>query len=185
MAQTTNPLVLETSKGVSQEILAPLPSIDTSLGFQTAHVQNDDPNTKSFYVVDSASNYGTEGAGTGTSRLVPADPLSGSSESVETGFVAQSAQGFDVNNPGIVLFQHDNFLGYGVEFRFSQPDITHSFPVGQIDGASSLICTGGKWELYTKKNYQGAMITMQPGINNSLGEVGLNDKIQSVKFTKQ
>ena len=182
MAQTANPLILTGRAGATQEIFAPTPNIDTSLDFKNASVQNTDPNTKSFYVVYSAETYGTQGCGTGTSALVPSDPLCGTSASVSTNFDIRSAQGFDVANPGIVLFQHYQFLGYGVQYKYSQPDITHSFPAGQVDGASSYVCTGGVWELYTKKNYEGAMVRAEPGVN---AQIGLNDKIQSVKFIRQ
>ena len=61
------------------------------------------------------------------------------------------------------MFQHNNFRGYGVEFRTNNPNITESFPTGEIDGASSFVCTGGEWRLYTKTNYNGGSVLVKKG----------------------
>ena len=184
MAQTTNGLILKNANGVQQEIFQPDPSIDSSQAFKLANVDNQDPNVQTFYVVYSAENYGTEGSGTGSENFVPADPFSGSSTSIETPYIIQSAQGFDLGNPGLVMFQHNDSRGYAVEFRTNNPNITESFPTGEIDGASSFICTGGEWRLYAKTNYQGAYASVRSGQFGNLGQFGLNDRVKSIKFIK-
>ena len=185
MAQTTNGLILKNAHGVTQEIYHPNPSIDISLAYNQANVQNSDDNIKTFYVVYSAEVYGSKGSGTGSASFVPSDPVSGSCDTIQTPFSIQSAQGFDLNTPGLVMFQHENSLGYGVEFRCNDPNITESFPNGQIDGASSFVCTGGEWKLYTRTNYQGRRpIDVTSGQFGNLKRFCLNDKIKSVKFIK-
>ena len=184
MAQTTNGLILKNANGVTQETYQPNPSIDSSLAFKQANVDNADQNIKTFYVVYSAETYGTAGSGTGSASLVPSNPVSGSSNSIQTSYIIQSAQGFDLGNPGVVMFQHYNFRGYGVEFRTNNPNITESFPTGEIDGASSFVCTGGEWRLYTKTNYNGGSVLVKKGDFGNLDKFGLNDKIKSVKFIK-
>ena len=184
MTQTTNPLHLKNPSGVSQDIFQPNESIDSSLSYSEANVQNSDANMKTFYVVYSAETFGSVGEGTGVAYLVPSNPVSGSSDSIKTDFNILSAQGFDRNTPGLVMFQHYKYLGYGQEFRSNDANITDSFPTGQIDGASSFVCTGGEWKLYTKMNYQGGSITVTQGQHGNLTDFGLNDKIKSVKFIK-
>ena len=184
MAQTTNPLHLKNLSGVSQDIFQPNKSIDSSLSYNQANVQNSDANIKTFYVVYSEETYGSAGSGTGSAALVPSDPVSGSSDTVQTSFSIRSAQGFDLNTPGLVMFQHNHYLGYGQSFRSNDANITDSFPTGQIDGASSFICTGGEWKLYTKMNNQGGSIPVTQGQSGNLGDFGLNDTIKSVKFIK-
>lgn len=178
MDTCTNPLVLQLNQEMKSSQIT-----DMSFGL-TAHVKNDG-NIKSFYVAYSDSKFGSDGGGTGISRLVPAEPLSCSSEPVKTGFVVLSAQGFDVKDPGIVLFQHENQLGYGVAFtgKISQPDVNSEGT--QPNGASSLICTGGKWELFTQENFEGSKVRItERGVKSTLQEIGLGDKIKSVKFVK-
>ena len=181
MAQTTNALVLN---GITQEIFQPEQSISTSQAYNQAYVENTDQNIKTFYVVYSEEMYGSEGSGTGSASFVPCNPDSGSSDPIQTSFNIQSAQGFDLNVPGLVMFQHRKSLGYGVEFRSNDPNITESFPTGEIDGASSFVCTGGEWKLYTKTNYNGGLVSVKSGQFGDLGDFGLNSKIKSVKFIK-
>lgn len=183
MAQTTNGLVLSCSSStVTQEIFAPTASIDTSEGFNQATVENTDPNVRSFYAIYEEENYDKDAKG--RVCLVPSDPLAGTSQKVCVNFVIRSAQGFDLDNPGIVLFQNAFMRGYAVQYRFSSPDVSHSFPPGTTDGASSLVCTGGTWELHTKPNYEGPMVTITPQAVYNLADIKLDDKIRSVKFIK-
>ena len=181
MAQTTNALVL---KGINLEIFQPKQSISTTVAYNQANVDNTDQNIKTFYVVYSEETYGSAGFGKGSASFVPSAPVSGSSDPIQTAFNIRSAQGFDLNVPGLVMFQHSKSLGYGVEFRSNDPNITHSFPTRHIDGASSFVCTGGEWKLYTKTNYLGGSITVTSGQFGDLGDFGLNAKIKSVKFIK-
>lgn len=175
--------MLTNAFGVNQAVNGSESTIDTALNFQTANVENTDTTKTSFYVVYSEADYGSKDVG--TACLVPADFMSGSSEPVTTDFNIQSAQGFNVETPGIALFQHYKFIGYAQGATSSNPDITSSFPIGEIDGASSVICTGGEWQLYTGKNFTEAYYTVQKGqCVTTLEDVGLNDKIRSVKFIK-
>ncbi|KAL5477812.1 hypothetical protein EMCRGX_G024659 [Ephydatia muelleri] len=109
---------------------------------------NDQP--KSFYVVYTVPNFASDESG--TSYLVPPDALGGSSTTIQANNNIRSAQGFDVTVPGLVLFEHINYKGYGQKYVISDQDISSSFPAGTKEGVSSAVVTGGKWRLWTKKN---------------------------------
>ena len=179
MAQTTNALLIKNAHGVTQEIFQPNSSIDTSVSYTEANVKISD-HKKSFYVVYSEETYRSAGSGT---ALVPSDPVSGSSDPIQTAFSIRSAQGFDLNTPGLVMFQHNNYLGYGQQFRSKDANITDSFPTGQIDGASSFICTGGEWKLHTTRRFRGRSVSVTKGQFCNLSDFGLDDKVKSVHQT--
>ncbi len=149
MASTSNTLVLGQDGTV--EIMDLCSNIIQEYGNHRKAKVNNTDFPKSFYVVYDRQHYGTAEDVT-KAALVPLDPLSGSSETVCTGFDIASAQGFDVRVPSIVLFEHPNYTGNARQYRSDQNNIAESFPAGQVAGASSAIVTGGKWKLHAGKN---------------------------------
>ena len=84
-------------------------------------------------------DYGkSEGVAT-KAKFVPPDPLShpGNSDTVQLDFVAQSTQGFDLQDPGIILFEHPNYIGNSQQFSDSQEKI--DLPTKYWVGVSSFI----------------------------------------------
>ena len=181
MSQTTNALVLGNNSGfeVTQEIYDATNIITDN--FTYAKVSNDDRPT-SFYVVYTVENYSPNDE-SGTSYLVPPDAVSGSSNAIHTSGSIRSAQGFDITNPGLVLFEHANYKGNGRIFINSSKDVNASFPVHQAGGASSAVITGGKWRLFTKKNMQGSHIDLPHGSSlvPTFVPLGINDQVQSIE----
>lgn len=58
---------------------------------------------------------------------MPKHTLSGSSEPVEFEQDVESAQGFDLHDPGIILFEFVNTFGNAVQYRSSEPDLSEAF----------------------------------------------------------
>ena len=100
-----------------------------------------------------------------------------------------SAQGFNIVNPGAILFENSQYRGYGNLFQSSIPNLTDSFSQGKISGVSSIIITGGIWNFYTGFNYTGIKIKVNdqydlgPGQYN-LGCLPANDQIKSMKYIR-
>lgn len=67
-----------------------------------------------------------------------------------------SAQGFDSVNPGIILFEHSNYRGYGHKLVSSEDNLTCYFP--QEGSISSAIVTGGVWSIFTETNCAGTKL---------------------------
>lgn len=74
-------------------------------------------------------------------------------EEVDYGRTIKSIQGFNVNNPGIILFSHFAYRGFGLPLQFSNPNITAAFPPGERNGLSSVIVMGGTWSFYSDVEY--------------------------------
>ena len=70
----------------------------------------------------------------------------------------------------------------GKQYIKDDTDITDSFRVGNTEGVSSYVATGGTWELWTGKNYSGAKIKVKEGDCSPNYYPGHNDQIQSVRF---
>ncbi len=176
MASTSNALILGQN---AVEIFDPESEIIQLYGnYRHAKVDNTD-NPKSFYIVYDRQRYGrAEGIAT-QAALVPRDPLSGSSETVGFRFDIVSAQGFDVRDPSIILFEHPNYTGYARQYRSTQRNITSSFPPNDgWRGVSSVIVTGGKWKLYAAKNLEPPVInTVTKGKYSFEG----GDRVQSIE----
>jgi len=103
------------------------------------------------------------------------------------GSTARSYQGFDKD--GLILFEHTNYAGNGVNYRESDADITSSFPSG-VPGVSSFLVYRGVWELYIGVNFTGGLVNINgkssfgPGTKISSlyhDEPSVNDQIKSVK----
>ena len=179
MASTSNALILGND---AVEIYDPCSHVKEDYGpYQQAKVDNS-ASPKSFYVVYDKRHYGTsEGVAT-RAQLVPPDPLGGNlSQTVSTGFDIESAQGFDIRDPSIVLFEHPNYIGNARQYRSSQRDVSRSFPTGDHwSGVSSFIVTGGKWKLYGAKNMRPPLLrTVTTGCYTWAGSA--NDKVLSIE----
>ena len=101
----------------------------------------------------------------------------------------KSLQGFDESNPGVILFEHSHYRGYGKLFQNTTRDITQYFDQGKISGVSSIIITGGKWSFYTGYNCRGTKLNIDgktalgPG-RYDLGNHPGNDQIKSIEYVQ-
>ena len=170
MASTSNSLILGDDK---VSIHDPCADIKDDYGsFKKAHVDNKD-SPKSFYVIYSAKHYGY-----GEVKNVPADPLSGSSETVslESGGAIESAQGYDLHDPAIALFRQAGLIGNSQQYRSTEDDLTQAFP----SGVQAAVVTGGVWNLYGAKNCKGPVLkTLEKGMY--LEGIDMEGQIKSVE----
>ena len=182
MSNTRNSLVL---KQAPVTLYQQCPDIQKEYGgFTTAHIDNSF-SPKSFYIVYDKVDYGKKHSGTAITKLVPSDIMSGSSEPVSLGFDAASAQGFDCREPGIILFEHFNYNGSGKEFHETTNDFSASFPHNSVRGVSSVIVTGGTWEIYDRKNGEGTLLaTIKKGEMKPRLDIDSNDKAMSIILQK-
>ncbi len=78
----------------------------------------------------------------------------------------------------VKLFKDDNFSGRSVTFDHSIRDLAnHDFN----DQASSAVVRGGPWTLCTEARFRGRCVTLRPGRYASLTQMGLNDKVSSLR----
>ena len=177
VASTTNPLILGSNEA---EMYDPTHDVIFEYGnYRQVKVDNSEL-PKSFYVVYDKKLYGTKEGVATQSSVVPPDAASGSSETVRTSFDIASAQGFDIRAPGIILFEHPNYIGNARQYHESNEVITASFPPNDgWNGVSSVIVTGGRWRLYAGENMMGAMLQeLQSGqMYSSEG----SDRVQSIE----
>ena len=78
----------------------------------------------------------------------------------------------------IVLYQSENFRG--PEFRASD-SVSDLARVGFNDRASSVTVRGGSWQLCSDSFYRGQCVTLGPGNYSSLGAMGLNNAVSSLR----
>ena len=78
----------------------------------------------------------------------------------------------------ITLYRDDGFRGQ--EWRADHPidDFANS---GFNDEASSAQVRGGPWLVCTDAHFQGRCVVLRPGDYPSLGQMGLNDQISSIR----
>lgn len=78
----------------------------------------------------------------------------------------------------VTFFEHDGFRGRS---------FTTDRPVGDFsrfgfnDRASSVIVRSGRWELCDDARFGGRCVVLRPGRYRSLGSMGLNDRVSSVR----
>jgi hypothetical protein len=78
----------------------------------------------------------------------------------------------------VTFFEHDDYHGH----RFTANGPVHNFAdIGFNDAASSVLVRGGTWEVCTDAGFNGRCVALQPGDYPSLNELGLNDRISSVR----
>ena len=177
MASTTNALVLGNGEF---EMYDPTTNIQDEADLKNpraAKVANT-TSPKTFYVVYDQQDYGTKNPPATKVAFVPQDPFSGSDAAVITDFDIVSAQGYDLRNPGIILFEHPNYVGNSKQFRASKKNVISNFPPGTSGGVSSVIVTGGKWRLYSGVNMKGAKVAeLTTGTHSFVGE----DRVKSIE----
>ena len=78
----------------------------------------------------------------------------------------------------IVLYQNDNFSGPRYSANQSVADLGNA---GFNDRASSAQVRGGSWQLCSDAYFRGQCVTLGPGNYPSLGAMGLNDRVSSVR----
>ena len=79
---------------------------------------------------------------------------------------------------GITLFQDDGFQGRRFSFDGPVDNFANS---GFNDEASSAEVRGGTWQVCTDAYFRGRCVTLRPGNYPSVGSLGLNDRISSVR----
>jgi len=93
--------------------------------------------------------------------------------------------GFVVAGNGVAqvtLFQDDGFQGR----RFTANGPVENFAnSGFNDEVSSIEVRGGPWQVCTDAYFRGQCVTLRPGNYPSIGSLGLNDKISSVRPLEQ
>lgn len=78
----------------------------------------------------------------------------------------------------ITLFQDDGFQGR----QFSADGPVDNFADrGFNDKASSAQVRGGTWQVCTDADFGGRCVTLRPGNYPSMGSLGLNDQISSIR----
>ena len=81
----------------------------------------------------------------------------------------------------ILLFEHYKYYGRELELRSSNANPTcDNFD----DLTSSIIITGGTWQLYSESDYQGESVTVGEGFYNIsyLSDTISNDALSSVRL---
>ena len=139
-------------------------------------------NAGTLWVVYTVANWDHEHpGGDQTARIIEPN-----SATVQVNSPIRSLQGFNVENPGIIMFEHSQFRGFGDSANNSVP-VLAEFPAGKVNGVSSVIITGGKWSFYTEYNYTGTTIAVDgkeiltPGKYDFAGKV-INDLVKSTKY---
>ena len=76
------------------------------------------------------------------------------------------------------FYEHDDFRGRS--FTADRPigDFAH---FGFNDKASSAIVRGGRWELCDNARFGGKCVVLAPGRYPSLGAMGMNDRVSSIR----
>ncbi len=78
----------------------------------------------------------------------------------------------------IVLFENDGFNGR--TFRASN-SVSNLGQTDFNDRASSVVVDGGRWQICSDAFFGGQCVTLGPGRYPSLRDIGLNDKVSSVR----
>lgn len=176
-----NPLMLQSDVGDS---ILYASSAQLQLGFRKAKVFSDGfpPSIWVLYNIYKWDHHET------TSRdgivVVAADGLVESSDRD-----ILSAQGFNINNPGVILFEHSAFRGFGLSFQAESKNLSQSFPQGEISGVTSVIVTGGYWSFYDGYNFEGINIALNGQTEFGPGKYDFkdsqsNDKARSMRYVR-
>lgn len=90
----------------------------------------------------------------------------------------------DARNPVMPLaaqatfYEHDGFQGQSFTTDRQIGDFAR---YGFADRASSVIVVGDRWEVCEHPNFAGRCVVLRPGSYPSLGSMGLNDRVSSVR----
>ncbi len=78
----------------------------------------------------------------------------------------------------VTLYEHDGFRGRTLRADRSVSNLER---LGFNDRASSAVVRGSSWEVCEDARFQGRCVVLRPGRYSSLREMGLNDRISSVR----
>ena len=82
----------------------------------------------------------------------------------------------------ITFYEHDGYRGRA----FTADERVNNFAQhGFNDRASSVVVDRGRWEVCTDSNFNGTCVVLRQGSYESLGGLGLNDRISSVRPLNQ
>ena len=84
--------------------------------------------------------------------------------------------------PQITFYEHSDFVGRS--FTTQQP-VSNFALKGFNDRASSVVVSGGRWEVCEDVAYAGRCVVLKPGNYSSLGDMALNDKLSSTRLTNE
>ena len=184
--KTTGELHLIGHSGHSEDIKEANGNISATNGYKQAYVKESDP--KSLWVVYTVPSW-DHGVSPDDNSSTIVYPDNNEHNPVTTKSPIQSAQGFDMENPGAILFEHSQFRGYGNKTTSSVEDLTTFFPQGTTSGVSSAFITGGIWNLFTDINFGGNMLSIDgvrdfgPG-QHDFGSLAVKDQAKSIKYVK-
>jgi len=82
----------------------------------------------------------------------------------------------------ITLYKDDGFQGNRVTADRTIDDFANS---GFNDEASSVEVRGGSWQVCSDAHFEGRCVVLRPGNYPSLGSMGMNDRISSVRPVDQ
>uniref|UniRef100_A0A1X7V4K5 Uncharacterized protein n=1 Tax=Amphimedon queenslandica TaxID=400682 RepID=A0A1X7V4K5_AMPQE len=182
MTAIAGPLHLISRSG-TRDLYNTTDSISSGDCYTQASVIASDP--KSLWVVYTVPNW-DHGNSPDSNSATIVEP---DGTTVSTMSPIQSAQGFNMENPGAILFEHSKFRGYGNQHRSHNEDLTSSFSQGTIAGVSSAIITGGVWNLFTGINFTGKRLVFDgkqdlgPG-RYDFGCLPANDQAKSIKYVR-
>jgi uncharacterized protein YcfJ len=78
----------------------------------------------------------------------------------------------------VTLYQQEGFRGRNVAINGPMSDLGR---MGFNDRASSVIVEGGQWQVCQNIGYRGDCVVLRPGQYPSLGAMGLNNRISSLR----
>jgi hypothetical protein len=78
----------------------------------------------------------------------------------------------------LVVYEHDSFGGRSYRVN---AQMTNLKSVDFNDMASSVVVRNGSWQLCGDAGFRGQCVTLSPGSYRSLSEMGLNDRISSMR----
>ena len=81
--------------------------------------------------------------------------------------------------PAIVLFEHHQYFGRMQVINSSNPNLAL---INFDDTVSSLVITGGVWQLYSEVNYTGSNVTLGQGLYADVDNLA-DDDLTSVRLT--
>ena len=81
--------------------------------------------------------------------------------------------------PQITFYENNDFVGRS--FTTQQP-VSNFGRKGFNDRASSVVVSGGRWEVCEDVAYAGRCVVLKPGNYSSLGDMALNDRLSSTRI---
>ena len=76
----------------------------------------------------------------------------------------------------VTLYEHSNFRGRSVTLDRRAERLE-----GFKNAASSAVIVGGSWELCDRREFHGRCVVLRPGRYPSLGSMGMNDNVSSLR----